>query len=284
MGMKIGGGSLFKGGGSKVPSFKPSTPKPDVKPSTPKPDTKPSTPSSAKPDVKPSTPKPDTKPSTPSTSKPDSKPQFSPRPDINGNTPGGKPGAPSAKPEFSPRPDIYGNTPGLNRPGFDPSNFAPNMPNNPLSNGLGGRLGGAVDAFGGVAQGVAGLAGAGLDVASTAAMLAPQMMGPMGMAPQMMPPMMDPMAAAGFGGAPMMDPYAAAGGLPPELASAGAGGPSGLGGLLDTVANAVSTVTQMAEAVTGLMNQVGGGAANVVPSLLNAALPQQQDTQQTSVF
>ncbi|WP_239576597.1 hypothetical protein [Archangium primigenium] len=168
---------------------------------------------------------PDFKPSTP---KPDVKPQFSPRPDINGNKPGAKP---DVKPQFSPRPDINGNLPSQNRPGFSPDSLKPS--------GLGNRLGGAVDAFGGVAQGVAGLAGAGLDIASTAAMMAPQMMGPMGpmgmaqqmmppqlMGPQMMPPMMDPMAQQLMGPQmmapqmmpPMMDPYA--GGLPPELGGA----------------------------------------------------------------
>ncbi|WPB73809.1 hypothetical protein KYC5002_32820 [Archangium violaceum] len=33
MGIKLGGASnLFKGGGNKIPDFKPSAPKPDVKP------------------------------------------------------------------------------------------------------------------------------------------------------------------------------------------------------------------------------------------------------------
>ena len=56
--------------------------------------------------------------------------------------------------------------------------------------------------------------------------------------------------------------------------SQGASSQSGLGGLFDTVANAVSTVSQVAEAVTNLVNQVGGGAAGLNP----------QDTQQTAVF
>jgi hypothetical protein len=81
------------------------------------------------------------------------------------------------------------------------------------------------DAFGGIAQGAAGLAGAGLDAASTLGM----------MAPQLMAPAMDPSAAAGlgqgFGGAPVMDPYAAAGGLPPELAGAAMMDPFSAGGM-----------------------------------------------------
>ncbi|SEU36419.1 hypothetical protein SAMN05443639_1221, partial [Stigmatella erecta] len=148
----------------------------------------------------------------------------------------------------------------------------------------------------------AGLAGAGLDAASMLGMMAPQLMAPamdpyaaagLGQgAPMMDPYAMDPYAAGGLppelAGAPMMDPYAA--GLPPELAGApmmdpyaagapaptagGFGGPavdgsgqsgSGLSALLDTVANAVSTVTQVAQAVTNLVDQASG--ANPLPSL-----------------
>ncbi|AKJ02493.1 hypothetical protein ATI61_108119 [Archangium gephyra] len=160
MGIKLGGASnLFKGGGNKVPDFKPSAPKPDV------------------------------------------------------------------KPQFTPRPDINGNKPGLNGPGFHRDSFESSRLNNPKLNGLGNMLGGVGDAFGGVAQGAAGLAGAGLNAASTLGM----------MAPQMMAPAMDPYAAAGldqgFGGAPMMDPYAAAGGLPPELAGAPMRDPFPAGGM-----------------------------------------------------
>ncbi|WP_239470658.1 hypothetical protein [Archangium violaceum] len=162
MGIKLGGASnLFKGGGNKIPDFKPSAPKPDV------------------------------------------------------------------KPQFTPRPDINGNKPGLNGPGFNRDSFELNGLNNPKLNKPGKMLGGVGDAFSGVAQGAAGLAGAGLDAASTLGM----------MAPQMMAPAMDPYAAAGlldqgFVGAPMMDPYASAGGLPPELAGAPMMDPFSAGGML----------------------------------------------------
>ncbi|MFE8600189.1 polyadenylate binding domain-containing protein [Archangium violaceum] len=181
MGIKLGGASnLFKGGGNKVPDFKPSAPKPSA-----------------------------------------------PKPDV--------------KPHFTPRPDINGNKPGLNAPGFNRDSFEPSRLNNSKLNGLGNVMGGVGDVFGGAA----GLAGAGLNAASTLGMMAPQMM-----APAMDPyaaaglgqqgfggaPMMDPYAAAGlgqqgFGGAPMMDPYAAAGGLPPELAGAPMMDPFSAGGL-----------------------------------------------------
>jgi len=191
-------------------------------------------------------------------------------PDFKPSTP-----KPDAKPQFSPRPDVNGNTPGLNRPGLSPESLKPS--------GLGNRLGGAVDAFGGVAQGIAGLAGAGRDIASTVGMMAPQMMppqmmgpqmmgpmgpgpqmmppqmmgpqmmGPMGpgpqmmppqmmppqmMGPQMMPPMMDPFAGGlppELAGAPMMDPFA--GGLPPELAGAPMMDPFSGGGMPAELAN-----------------------------------------------
>ncbi|ADO75498.1 hypothetical protein [Stigmatella aurantiaca] len=282
MGIKLGGvGNLFKGGG-KIPDFKPSAPKPDLKPSAPK---------------------------------PDAKPQFTPRPDINGKPQLPKP---DAKPQFSPRPDINGNLPdtrpNLNRPNFNGlDNFKPNGLNNLKPNGLGNGLGAAGDVFGGLAQGAAGLAGAGLDAASTLGMMGPgpvmdpyaagglpPELGMMGPGPVMDPyaagglppelgmmgpgPVMDPYAAGGLppelgmmGPGPVMDPYAA-GGLPPAEAMAptagGFGGPavdgsgqsgSGLSALLDTVANAVSTVTQVAEAVTSLVDQASG--ANALPTL-----------------
>jgi hypothetical protein len=202
-----------------------------------------------------------------------------------GKVPDFKPSAPKpeVKPQFTPRPDINGNTPGAQ--------------NSPKPGGLGGRLSGVADTFGGMAQGAAGLAGTGFDAASALGMMGPmgppmmgpgpmmdpQMMGPMGppmmgpmvpemmgppmmgpgpmmdprmmgpmgppmmgpmgppmmgpgpmmdprmmgpMVPEMMgPPMMGPMGPPMMGPGPMMDPFAA-GGLPPELADMPVGDPA----------------------------------------------------------
>lgn len=135
-----------------------------------------------------------TAPKTPSVG---GKPTFTPRPDINGNLPGQKPG--------------------FNLDGFTPSNplsgLKPNLPNlgNPLSglmpggmSGLGNRLGGLGDMLGGAANGAAGLLGTGMNVAN----MLPGAMGMMG--PAMGPSMMDPRLAGilpqDLGAGPVMDP------------------------------------------------------------------------------
>ncbi|QRN94224.1 hypothetical protein JRI60_34490 [Archangium violaceum] len=181
--------------------------KPDVGPKfSPRPDINGNLPGK-KPDVGPKfSPRPDINGNLPG-KKPDVGPKFSPRPDINGNLPVQKP---DVGPKFSPRPDINGNLPGkkpdFNLDGFTPGNGLNNLKPNRLG-GLGDGLSAAGDVLGGVANGVAGLAGAGLEAAS----MLPGALG-----------MMDPYALSGMApelaGGPMMDPYAA-GALPPELAA-----------------------------------------------------------------
>ncbi|WNG53634.1 PspC family transcriptional regulator [Archangium gephyra] len=282
--------------------------------------------------------------STPDFKAPSSKPTFSPRPDINGNLPGKKPDLkPDTKPTFSPRPDINGNLPGskIDKPTFSPrpdinGNLPGKKPDFKLDgfdkptggldklkpNGFGGldnafgSLGNKLSGFGNglsavsdVANGAAGLVGAGLQAASIPASALSMLgagpvmdpsalaagpasaLGMMGAGPVMDPsalaagPAMDPYA---MGAGPAMDPYAA-GGLPQQLGALSQPVPqqlgalpqsapqqSDLGNLLNSVANAVSVATQALDTVKALVSE--GSATGTLKKMATEVAPQLAQT------
>ena len=202
-------------------------------------------------------------PSTKPGFKPDARPTFSPRPDINGNLPGGK--KPNLGLDGFDKP-----VGGLNKPsGFGGLDNAFGSLGNKfggIGNGLANGLSAVGDVVGGVANGAAGLVGAGLQAATLPAsalgLMDPSTLLAGG-------PAMDPYAMTG---GPAMDPYAA--GLPPQPGALASSVPqqSDLGNILHSVANAVSVATQALDTVKALVGE--GSASGILKKVAAEAAPQ----------